>query len=120
MTIGESDYNRGQLDGEFRATLKEHNSRIGSLESSIPRVEASISAVSQGISRLENSIAADRATQRAAAEALAQKKKEEDEEHERAIQEAASKWTPANVIITAILSVGAIGSLIIQILQLHG
>lgn len=118
--MAEPDYDRGRLDGEIQATLKEHGSRLGKVESTLGRFQGSIEAVGKAVARVESAIAEDRATTKATADALLKKREEDDAELERKLQEAQFRWTPFSIAVTAVLAVGAVATVVIQIVSLHG
>lgn len=111
------DYNRGRIDGEVAATLREHSTRLATIEAIIPKVEHGLSSVGQSVQRIEQSQIADAATREATAKALADKKKSDDEAVDRSYVTRERKWSPASRALAYVGGFMGVGTVIFQALE---
>lgn len=117
MTDLPPDYNRGRIDGEVAATLREHSQRLTTIEAIIPKVEHGLSQVGQSVLRIEQSQIADAATREATAKALADKKKSDDEALDRSYVSRERKWSPFAKALVAIGGAAGVSTVIVQVLE---
>lgn len=117
MTDTQPDYNRGRIDGEVSATLREHGQRLTTIEAIIPKVEHGLSQVGQSVQRIEQSQIADAATREATAKALADKKDSDDKALDRTYLDRERKFTPVAKALVLIGGGMGVGTVIFQALE---